>query len=238
MARRLLDGYRDKERIIRALSGVCICLAVLAAPPCEARDQRELKSRTERQTNDLSAKLVRSRELESVGEESLAKLASRVSTFLRVWNQGTIEEYEKLLEDWGGTARLDTQDREYRRMREEDWSLAGADCSLRSLEVGSLRTGITAGVLPDKRTYEPWPYEPGMGMGCVHFCVYSFGSGQFELARDGELVIQIELPVQTHNGRSLLFGMRWVWEPESSNWVPWLLHQRAQPGEGVCVLFF
>lgn len=186
----------------------------------------------------LSRAILTSPELEELDRQRVVKLEQRVLAFFSVWNQGPVEEYERLMRGWGGQLGDDGAGESYQRMRKTDWSLLGTECSFRTLGVDKLRVRVIDGMLDDRRTVAAWPDDQGTGMGCHHVCVFSFGRDQSRLAAAGERVVEVVMPVVTYDGMSFNFGMRWIWEPESEEWVPWTMFQRTDPGKPLCVFFY
>ncbi|MDX2115466.1 MAG: hypothetical protein SFZ24_07580, partial [Planctomycetota bacterium] len=175
-------------------------------------------------------------DLAPLDQPSRDALAARLTQFLSVWGQTTAKEYDALLESWGGTLRLAPEANAQRRL--QDWSTRGSDCSIASIETGRISARDIPPPPPGQAYVIAFAPAEHSQMGCVHYCMHAFGPGQDALAKAGQPVVEVQLPVTMHDGSTATLHMRWVLEPASAQWVPWLIDQRATSGSAVCVFYF
>lgn len=180
--------------------------------------------------------------LASLPEAQRRQLAERFAAYFEVRNEPDSDAYIALMQSWGGRWRIEPNSDLIRDRLVTGWHPAGTACAIRSVDADGVRCELVpSAVEPDGRI-APWsmPALARGAMGCGYLCVFDFGpAGSFELAAAGQQVAQIMIPtVEQNDGARLFMGVRFVWEPESRNWVPWEVHCIGEPGKYLCTQLF
>lgn len=219
-------------RIMRSTS---VAVSVVSAAGAGLRAQAENATPTPIVGFDETAAMI----LADVGLASLDagqrhQLADRFASLFEALRSETADEYLTLMQSWGGRYRIDPASREFQLSLTADWNPAESDCAIRSMDASGVRCTVIQGVDENGRL-APWGSIEQGAMMQVAFSVFTFGGGSFELAKSGQPVAQVMIPVEMNDGLQLTLGVRFVWEPETGAWVPWLLYQSGRP---LCIQLF
>lgn len=179
--------------------------------------------------------------LTSLSAEQRDQLADRFVQFFQVGQAASSDEYVALMHSWGGRWRVFPDSDSMRERLINGWHPRGDVCAITMVDGEGVQCEVILGVEPNGR-YAPWPApvlaQGAMGSGAL--CVFDFGTeSSFEAAKAGQPVAQIMIPtVELNDGSQILMGVRFLWDPQSNNWVPWMNQRIAQPGKYLCTQLF
>lgn len=185
-------------------------------------------------------RIVETEELATLTPDQRQKLADRFAAYFEVRGQENSEAYISLMQSWGGRWRASPEDAAVRFFIDNGWHSYGTPCAIRLIDGEGIQCQLIQGVVNGRNIPSwPGPSPAPKAMGCGSLCVFDFGISSFELAKTGHPVAQIMIPtVEREDGTHTLMGIRFLWEPQSENWVPWMLHEISEPGQTLCTQLF
>lgn len=175
----------------------------------------------------------------ALGDEQLAKLdgltdaqrtslKERTPLFFEALAGRTEGPYFELLERWGGRRF------QYRKADSPGaWLPENSEFFIAKWDPKSLAVERVEGYEPDGVTFSPGLPRRLGGARLVGWCGHAFGPGQNQLVSDGAPVVQITILTELEAGYSMYLAVRFVWDPGSQGWVPWMCFQEVPEGKPI-----
>lgn len=179
------------------------------------------------------ARAMESEDLESLDPALREPLVQSVSELLATWVCGTQQDYDALMQSWGGVYRFQN----YEGVPGARWREAGEALAIRELRLKDCRLRV----LPDEEVNHGFRLPPMTEAGRpAHMTVsmYDFGQQPFSMIRPGCSAVEAFVPVKTNDGTSIDMRVWMVWNDRTNRWTPCFCDMRGEQGKPLPLIIF